>query len=416
MTKTRAALLAIGLLLGPSSAFAEDSVVRDEKGARRLIPTRQEIIILPDIGGTSDVGFEIGVAASTTRFVPGYTPYRWRLDLLASLSFKNDARGFRVVEHDYNARLDVPHFVTERLRLDSRISFNRYVTARWYGIGNRTIVEELPPPPEASTTHDYVHEEAHLRNVLRVKLVPILDLAFAGHFRISAPTVFPTSRLQRDLDAGEVVGGKTSFIETLGTGVYVDTRDNEFVTREGLYYQLGVAETVGTQERVSYGEASMVLAHYARLVGQFSFASRFVGSFKFGRVPFEEQQQGGVFVPQYLVGGEDGVRGVVLGRFAGLVKLVSNFEIRATPYPSFKIFNYRMRIGQTAFVDVGRVFADYRNDPVRDGRNLGLKVGLGGGIIFQFDESLVFLVEAAYSQTNTAKLPLSIYLGSGMHF
>jgi len=402
-----------------ASAFALVSLVARSAAAdddKPLDPNRRELILVPDIGGSSDIGVELGLALSTSKFADGIKPYRWRMDVLASMSFKSDARGFRPVEQDHGVRLDIPHFFHERLRLDSRISFNRYVTAPWYGVGNGTVIEDVAPPADASSTHDYIHEEGRLRSVLRVKVEKALDLAFAGNFRIEAPEAFPTSKLDRDLRAGKIIGGELTFLETIGAGVYIDTRDNEFVTKDGIFYQIGVAETVGTNEKVAYGEASAVLSHYAKLWGPFSFASRVVGSFKFGDVPFYELHTGGVFVPQYLVGGEHGVRGVLMGRFAGLIKVITNIELRAMPYPSIKVFDYRLRIGNTAFFDAGRVWSDYEYDSEKDGHLLGLKVGVGGGFFFQWDESLVFRVDAAYSATNTSKFPVSFYLGTGMSF
>ena len=107
--------------------------------------------------------------------------------------------------------------------------------------------------------------------------------------------------------------------------------------------------------------------------------------------------------------------GVLMGRFAGLVKVIANLELRAMPYPSLKVFGYRLRVGNTAFFDAGRVWADYGSSAA-DGHTLGLKIGVGGGFFFQWDESLVFRVEAAYSATNTSPFPVSFYLGTGLSF
>ena len=41
----------------------------------------------------------------------------------------------------------------------------------------------------------------------------------------------------------------------------IDTRDNEFITRHGIYYQLGVGGTVGSAEGIGYSQASAVLSH-----------------------------------------------------------------------------------------------------------------------------------------------------------
>ena len=119
-------------------------------------------------------------------------------------------------------------------------------------------------------------------------------------------------------EALSVVGrGVAQRLASVTLGIMYDTRDSEFVTRRGIYYQAGVGPTLGTAEGIAFGEASVVLAHFAPLPGPFVFASRFVASFQFGRIPFYDLAQGGNFEPQYLVGSENGVRGVPEGRYIG---------------------------------------------------------------------------------------------------
>jgi hypothetical protein len=198
-----------------------------------------------------------------------------------------------------------------------------------------------------------------------------------------------------------------------------DTRDSEFVTRHGIFYQAGVGGTLGSTDDVAYGVAGVVLAHYAPLPGPFVFASRFVADFQFGRVPFYDLAQGGIFEPQYLLGGETGVRGVPFGRYAGRVKLVTNIEVRSTPFPRFTFFGERFRIGTTTFFDAGRVWDDYAWVSPADGYTLGLKYGIGGGLFIQWGEAAIFRIEAAYSPDAVSEnpgLPVGIYVSDGLMF
>jgi hemolysin activation/secretion protein len=215
------------------------------------------------------------------------------------------------------------------------------------------------------------------------------------------------------------VGTQEMLLGGLAAGFFVDTRDSEFITRRGVFYQVGVAGTAGTSESVGYGEVSAVLAHYAPLPGPFIFASRFVASFQFGRVPFYDLMQGGVFEQQYLFGGEQGVRGVPTGRYAGRVKMVSNTELRATPFPRFVLLGQRLRIGTTVFFDAGRVWSDYATISAADGNAAGIKYGVGGGLFLQWGEAAIFRIEAAYSPDAVAEnpgLPVGIYVSDGLMF
>ncbi len=214
-------------------------------------------------------------------------------------------------------------------------------------------------------------------------------------------------------------GGNPMLLTGIAAGFIVDTRDSEFITRSGFFYQLGVGATIGSTDQTEYGEAAIVLAHYAPLVGWLSFASRFVGSLQFGRVPFYDLQQGGVFESQYLVGGENGIRGVPQGRYAGRAKLISNDELRATPFPHFHLLGQRLLVGMTAFFDAGRVWSDYETISQADGNALGLKFGIGGGVFLQWGEAAIFRIEAAYSPDAVSEnpdFPIGLYVSDGLMF
>jgi outer membrane protein assembly factor BamA len=251
------------------------------------------------------------------------------------------------------------------------------------------------------------------------------DLALGANLRGEWPEAYGGSRLSADAAAKNPDGSPTirgvdpMALGTLSAGAFYDTRDSEFITTRGLFYQLGGGATAGTADGIAYGQLSAVLAHYAKLPGPLIFASRLVLSFDFGAVPFYDLQQGGTFEPQYLFGGETGVRGVPNGRYAGKVMVVSNTELRATPFPRFTLLHQRFRIGMTAFFDGGRVWADYQFNPAVDGTTLALKYGVGGGLFLQWGEAAIFRVEAAYSPDAVAEnpgLPVGFYVSDGLMF
>jgi outer membrane protein assembly factor BamA len=313
-------------------------------------------------------------------------------------------------------RLDAPDLFSGRMRLDTRVSFQRTINAGYYGIGNAASTD---------VSSDYLQEEGRVRVIGRMHTgVSGIDGAIAANLRYETPSVYTRSKLAEDLAGAQPglpvpVGAENAFLTGLAAGVMYDTRDSEFVTRRGVFYQLGLGATVGSAERVGYGEAAAVLSHYAPLVGPFLFASRFVLSFQFGRVPFYDLAQGGVFEPQYLIGGETGVRGVPQGRYVGRVKVASNIEVRSLPFPRFKLFGSQFRIGTTTFFDAGRVWSDYAVISRADGSTFGLKYGIGGGIFLQWGEAAIFRIEAAYSPdavSENPQLPLGIYVSDGLMF
>ncbi|MDP8999525.1 MAG: outer membrane protein assembly factor [Myxococcota bacterium] len=391
----------------------------DDPNASPVSTRRYEFAGFPIVGGNSDIGFQFGGATTLTRFYDQAQPYLWNLDLLVSASMKDDQSGFRLVQQSHVLRLDAPVLLHGRMRVDARASFLRTINAGYYGLGNASTAEAA----NVDRRYQYVQQEGWLRGIVRVHTGTAADVAVAGNLRYEAPAAYAASKLAEDLaqqgGTGAVIGGQAALLGSLTAGVMIDTRDNEFVTTRGIYYQLGFAGTAGSSEDVAYGEMAAVLAHYAPLGGPFIFASRIFCSFRFGRMPFYDLQQGGAFEPESLLGGDQGVRGVPQGRYAGLIKAVTNVEIRSTPFPRFHLLGQRFRIGTTTFVDAGRVWNDYHVISGADGASLGLKYGVGGGLFAQWGEAAIFRVEVAYSPDAVSEnpgFPLGIYVADGLMF
>jgi outer membrane protein assembly factor BamA len=417
-----AAVLAALLIFSPS-ARAEDS----QKDNGSLRSRRYELAGFPIIAGNTDIGVQFGGAATLTRFYDSALPYEWNVDLLLSASAKDDQNGFRLVQQAHVLRVNTPDLFSGRLRLDSRASFQRTINASYYGMGNSAPFDPVPPPGQATIgrRYQYVQEDTRLRVIGRVRTGTPADIAFMGKLRYEAPEVYASSKLEQDLAARNpdgsrvAIGGSSMLVAGIGAGVMVDTRDSEFVTRRGVFYQVGVGAFAGTAEDVAYGTAAIILAHYAPLPGPFVFASRFFASFLFGNVPFYDLAQGGTFESQYMLGGESGVRGVPAGRYAGPIKMLANTEVRATPFPRFVLLGQRLRIGNNVFFDAGRVWNQYGVVSPADGYSLGLKFGIGAGVFIQWGEAAIFRIEAAYSPDAAAvnpALPLGIYAADRLMF
>jgi len=381
-------------------------------------PRRYEFLPVPDVGGNSDVGAELGVDFTLARFYDDARPYKWLLAGALSSSFKDDEEdGLRMVQQYHTLRLDLPGLFGGRVRVDSRVTFVRNITARYHGLGNASSVEDLPLGTEPSRRDRYVAENLRLRSLVRVKTGTPFDAAFATHLRYEFPTVYETSKLDYDAAGAGIAGTERALLGGLAVGAILDTRDDEFIPHEGVYYQVGLLGTVGSAERVAYGEASTVLSSYIPLGPSMTFATRLMGSFQFGRVPFYDLQEGGAFQRQYMVGGERGVRGVPEGRYAGHAKVLANYELRTTFIPSFQVVGRKLQIGTTTFFDAGRVWNDYETSAF-DGSTPGIKYSVGGGFFFRWDRSSVFRVEVAHSPSDhdPSEFPLAYYIANGLIF
>jgi hypothetical protein len=388
---------------------------------------RYELAGFPIVGGSTDIGVQFGAAATLTRFWDRALPYEWNIDMLGTASVKDDQNGVRVVQQLYVLRLDAPEVLSGRVRLDTRANFTQTINAGYYGLGNASVADLTPPPGQSTIgrRYQYQQDEGRVRVIGRLHTKTLVDVAFGTNLRYEAPGAYPDSKLAADLAARNpdgspvAVGGGSMVLAGVSAGVMVDTRDSEFVTRRGYFYQVGLAGTVGAAEGVGYGEAAVVLAHFAPLPGPFVFATRFVASFQFGRVPFYDLAQGGIFEQQYMLGSESGVRGVPFGRYAGLIKAINNIEVRATPFPRLHVLGQRLRIGTSTFFDAGRVWNQYSVTSAADGTSLNLKYGIGIGVFLQWGEAAIFRIEAAYSPDATSEnqnLPVGIYVSDGLMF
>ena len=137
---------------------------------------------------------------------------------------------------------------------------------------------------------------------------------------------------------------------------------------------------------------------------------RGVADLLFGNPPIYElarYEQTGAF------GGPNGVRGVPGQRYHGKVKFFGNAELRKNLF-DFEFLGKTNKFGVAAFVDGGRLFADYEPRPELDGgKELGLKIGAGGGIRLQAGQSFVIRADVAWSPDAR---PVGAYLASGHIF
>lgn len=379
-------------------------------------PERYEPAGFPVIAGSTDIGLEFGLAATLTRFRAAAKPYLWRLDLLLSTSLKTTDGELGFVQQAHVLRLDTPQLFGGRLRLDTRLSFERSVNQGYFGLGNGSALDVAPDASE--TVHEYLFQQGRVRMIGRVRVGGPWRIAFAGDARYVTPEAYEDSRLAQDLDASATLAGaRDTALFKLGVGAMYDTRDNEFIPHRGLFYQVGGAATVGTSsERLAYGELAAVLAHYIELSSHLTLAARVVSSFLFGKVPFYDLSIGGVFEPQRMLGGEFGLRGVPQGRYHGPLKLLSNVELRGWSN-RFEWLGQLLRVGATTFVDLGRLWS--RNGLGDDGPGLGLKYGVGAGVFLQWGDAAIFRIDVAYSpdaRSENPGLPLGIYASDGLMF
>jgi outer membrane protein assembly factor BamA len=445
MRRTRSRLAAL-VTAGWIFTFAEGEVrAADDDNQRALPPPRttaiereaptravgdkpetehNEFAGAPILGGNTDIGFQIGVAATFTRVSPRYLPYRWKLDGLVSASIKGGPRGTEVMQQSHDMRIDIPRAVDGKVRIMPGIFFERTVNAGYFGIGNAAPAIANPDGSYGSR-YQYVHRELRARVNLRTPLAGANSIMYGLTLRNVNPSTYAGSRL--DLDSRRIAPDGAPYVRGLESlnhailsgGLIYDTRDNEITPHKGAFdqYALRLGAATPTRAGVYYGGVNLIVRRYVPLGGPFVFAVRGLVDAMAGEVAFYDLSQGGAFIPLDLPGGAQGVRGVPNGRYQGLVKFVGNVELRVT-HARFRLFGDEFRIGNNIFFDTGRVFTRYGPDE-RDGKGLGLKYGVGAGVFVVWGTAAVFRVEFAYSPDAVAanpNFPIGIYAADGQMF
>jgi hypothetical protein len=381
---------------------------------------------LPLLGGDSDIGFQFGAVGTLSHFANGVRPYAWNMDLVASASMKDGPKGLQVVQESFLYNGDFPGLWGGRLRLNPQVQYQRTINEGYFGLGNAAsgaVPANFTGPAGRyfqwldSITDAYISARYTLSG-------PWSTMTLLG-YRYMAPTAYADSKLARDAetknpDGSPVVRGLGDLsIGQLATGLIYDTRDEEVFAHKGVYAQAAVAYQQGfpTSAGVDYGEGQLALQGY-QPIGPFVLAGRIIADTQFGHVPFYDLFMAGPFNQSEAIGGGQAVRGVPVGRYSGEIKVYGTVEMRSMFF-KFHFFKQKISLGADALFDTGRSWLDYSFDSPLDGKGVGLKYGVGGGIYVLWGQAALFRIDAAYSpdaQAENPGFPLGLYVVDGTNF
>jgi outer membrane protein assembly factor BamA len=386
---------------------------------------RTEWAGFPVVGGSTDIGVQLGAAGTVTHVGNRFRPYWWRVDALVSLSIKGGPRGTEVVQQSHDMRWDIPGGGSGKVRLMPGVFYDKTINSGYFGLGNAAPVV-TDANGQIGERYQFRHEEGSVRLNARSPLGGPYSTMYGWQLRYVNPHAYPESRLAIDAatrlsDGRPLVRGLQPLgIATLNAGVIYDTRDDEIFPRNGGFHvgALRLSGATPTSSGVYWAGVNFVIHQYVKLPASFVFAGRVFVDAMVGHPPFYDMSQGGAFDPNDLPGGAQGIRGVPNGRYSGLLKVVANAELRHL-HGSFRLLGSKFQIGTTTFIDTGRVWNDYTFADVRDGTGIGLKYGIGGGPFLIWDTAAVFRIDVAYSPDASAAnpgFPVGIYVQGGMMF
>jgi hypothetical protein len=399
--------------------FAQDTTGATAPPSR----PKTELNFVPVVGGDSDVGIGIGVIGDLARLDPGFKPFRWRLELGAITTFKLEgAQGtgtgtgaFTIPFQDYYLEMVLPQLTSSRrLRIEARPSFTWESTQKFYGVGNASP-HPAPGVPRGQT--EYGRRRVALTAGARVRLHDRLHVRAAASYsqnwlQIPADTILAQQRLNAAENVRRLLDGPVDFGAGLvEAGVEWDSRDNEVATRNGSWHHLKLrfSPRLGPQQPYRYGGANVTLRVYRAPFRWLEVAGRLVGDMLVGDPPFYELTR---VDDSSVVGGGKGIRGVPGQRYYGKVKAFGNVETRVQTWHG-TIRGKPFALSVAGFFDGGRVWSDLPPSPELDGRGLGLRYGLGGGLRLQEGQTFVVRADVAWSPDAE---PIGVYFNAGEIF
>jgi hypothetical protein len=187
----------------------------------------------PLIGGDSDIGVEFGAVGTLSYFADGVKPYRWNMDLLASLSVKDGPSGLEVAQQNYLWQIDIPGLMHGRLRLNPEVSYNRTINEGYFGLGNASSGAPAPSSnPNPDRYHEFILQVVQARTAAKVQIKGPLAMLFAAQYLYVDPNIYSGSVLETD-GAAHVGGGEPYIYGTtplslpsLAMGPVWDSRDD----------------------------------------------------------------------------------------------------------------------------------------------------------------------------------------------
>lgn len=375
---------------------------------------RNDVTLVPYVGGDSDIGFGGGAMFSIARLTAEHEPYLWRFESVSLVTFKADPT-FEVPYIDVDAEATFPHVIKNRMSVELKVAYTRE-DLKYFGLGNASTIPNGVPLSDPRYAYRREHPTVFVRSGTRLHgpLLLLLGIAYTHNWlTIPANTLLAEQRDHGTPREREALGPSENHgVFELSYGVGWDERDNTVAPQRGQYHTLRVDLDPGGTKLIpqSWARVNAAVRFYVPLVPRrLTFAVRLLSDVLLGDPPFYELQR---YDDTAAIGGANGVRGVPAQRYYGKIKLISNFELRSRLF-DFKLFGQKNTFGLAAFTDIGRLWSDLPADPVLDGHGLGLKLGIGGGLRLYGGQSFVVRADIAWSPDAR---PIGGYLAPGELF
>lgn len=375
---------------------------------------RTEATVVPGAGYDSNLGFGFGIVSDVVRYHPEFDPFKTRMAAQLFLYVgPRPTGGARITYQHHYVKLDFPGLADDRLRLRFVVRYRQQINVGYYGMGN--AAPDLRPweqvdreaEPEAwaiaRRANEYEFHKPELGAEAQVRLRG--PVSAYGGLRLwwTWVDVLEQSKLAEDLASDDpavqrlLVGTSRHGVLQGTAGLVLDTRDEETSPNRGMLHEIAIRGGPTFELPGGYAGVHIQTRFFATLMEDWLVvAGRLMFDGLVGQPPFLELSRFAGQYPDYGPGGATSVRGVPLRRYHGKVKIMGNLELRST-LVRFNFLKRRVKAGLIGFVDLGRVWAEWSPQPQLDGEDLGLAVGIGGGLRIQWGGTLMVRVDAGVS-------------------
>jgi outer membrane protein assembly factor BamA len=417
--------VAFACALSATPALATDPLNSDNRPtADAAVPpsAHNELNVVPVAGGTTDIGIGGGYFGGLARVKPGHDPYEWNIESAAFLTFApREGGGVALPYQDFYISLTVPKFLGSTIELTVRAAYSWETTLDYFGFGDASSAALPAGTPKTFFRYGRLHPQVAVD--LRWRIVDHVVGRAGARYTQNWLQVAGDSKIAEDMAAGsaEVRGLLGSMaahaVTTFNYGIQWDNRDNDVSTHRGMFESLDVKLSPGGLGVSSpplfpyrYAEATASSRVFIPIWRpRITLAGRVVADVLYGDPPFYELAR---FDDTYAIGGLNGVRGVPGQRYYGKIKAIGNVELR-TELVRFHGLGKPLVLGAVGFFDAGRVWADFARHSELDGRGIGLKYGVGGGLRLQSGSAFVIRADVAWSPDAT---PVGGYFSAGQMF
>ncbi len=298
---------------------------------------------VPAFSYDTDDGLGVGARTELALDRKDYKPYHkaFVIHIFAS------NRGFHHHRFNYD---QVGIGYQKRFRFTSWLAWRQWKNDNYYGIGNQTL-RILEPDHIKYYKYQLIQPFSYF--TLRFKITDHLQIGSFLNLKYNQVKLYENSLLEADQPFGIGKGLSTSF----GFSLIYDQRSPEITPEKGFWAEISIRHQPELNQKTgTFSGVFSSFRYYLSLNHNLVWATRLMGEYLWGHIPFYEMVHWGGVEPIAGFGGSQTLRGIKFGRWRGPGKAILNQEFRWDVIKS-TLFGASAHWQLAPFFDLGLVYA-----------------------------------------------------------